>query len=183
MRKYWLPRCTTEGSSRLLRVMKSGSLFFRAAAAPAAEFNACPPMEINYRSQLGRFTCDEWARLWWVGENEVSLASLALGNQPPPPLSSAQTQMHSLTLSLYIRRVRYAKIICYPRAAPRAPLSCFAWELALTLKADKVAGLFGLPSDDAQAVLQAQYALHAEMRRLAFLTGTFIWFQIKSRQV
>lgn len=93
----------------------------------------------------------------------MSLASLALGNQPPPPpFSSAQTQMHSLTLSLYIRRVRYAKIICYPRAAPRAPLSCFAWELALTLKADKVAGLFGLPSDDAQAVLQAQYVLHAK---------------------
>lgn len=91
--------------------------------------------------------------------------------------------MHSLTLSLYIRRVRYAKIICYPQAASRAPLSCFAWELALTLKADKVAGLFGLPSDDAQAVLQAQYALNAEMRRVAFLTSAFHWSQVKSCQV
>lgn len=80
--------------------------FFRAAAAPAAEFNACPPMEINYRSQLGRFTCDEWARLWWVGENEVSLASLAPGNQPPPPapkppLLRANTNAFAYFVSLH----------------------------------------------------------------------------------
>lgn len=110
----------------------------------------------------------------------MSLASLAPVSNPP---LSAQTQMHSLTLSLYIRRVRYAKIICYPQAAPRAPLSCFAWELALTLKADKEAGLFGLPSNDAQAVLQAQYALNAEMRRLAFtdLAPSLVSDQIMSR--
>lgn len=35
-------------------------------------------------------------------------------------------------------------------------------KLRLTLKSYKVAGLFGLPADDAYAVLQTQYALHAE---------------------
>lgn len=41
-------------------------------------------------------------------------------------------------------------------------LSLFCITLTLTLKSYKVAGLFGLPSDDAYAVLQTQYALNAE---------------------
>lgn len=132
--------------------------FARSVAAPAVEFNARPPMEINYRSQLGRFPCDEWARRRWLGEIEVSLAS---------PLRPTHTHTHKTPphankwLSLYIRRVRYAKITT-------------TGELALTLKADEVAGLFGLPSDDAQAVVQAQDALDAEMTRLDFPTGTHV---------
>lgn len=39
-------------------------------------------MEINYRSQLGRFTCDEWARLWWVRENQAGPASPAAVSSP-----------------------------------------------------------------------------------------------------
>lgn len=43
-------------------------------------------------------------------------------------------------------------------------LSLFSIKLALTLKSYKVAGLFGLPSDDAYAVLQTQYALNEQRR-------------------
>ena len=40
----------------------------------------------------------------------------------------------------------------------------FSITQTLTLKSYKVAGLFGLPSNDAYAVIQTQYALHAERR-------------------
>lgn len=39
-------------------------------------------MEINYGSQLGRFTGDKWARLWWVRGNKVSAVSLAFISTP-----------------------------------------------------------------------------------------------------
>lgn len=42
--------------------------------------------------------------------------------------------------------------------------SFFSIKLTLTLKSYEVAGLFGLPSDDAYAVLQTQYALNEERR-------------------
>lgn len=65
-------------------------------------------------------------------------------------------------------------------------LTGVAGELALTLKAHKVAGLLGLPSDDAQAVVQAQDALRAEMTQFDFLNGSHVQtdqrFQIKSVQ-
>lgn len=89
--------------------------FSRAAAAPAVEFNACPPMEINYRSQLGGFTCDEWARL---GEDEVSLALLL----PPLPPHRANTNACADFVSLHKEGgLRYAKIICDPRGFTREP--------------------------------------------------------------
>lgn len=121
-------------------------------------------MEINYRSQLGRFTCDEWARLGWLAENEVSLASL--GTLPRHP---ANTNAFAYFVSLHKEGA-----LCKDNLLSTSGCSRFAWELALTLKADKVAGLLGLPSDDAQAVLQAQDALNAEMTRLKFLTGSVV---------
>lgn len=41
-------------------------------------------------------------------------------------------------------------------------LSLFCITPTLTLKSYKVAGLFGLPSDNAYAVLQTQYALNTK---------------------
>lgn len=62
---------------------------------------------------------------------------------------------------------------------------CVSWPLCikptLTLKAYKVAGLFGLPSDDADAVVQTQYPLNAEAGTetyRGYLTGSLNTFTL-----
>lgn len=117
-------------------------------------------MEINYSSQLGRFTCDKWARLWWVRENKVSLASLA---SISTPLRFPHANRNTLTYFVSShKKGRLCKTICYSHQLLSVYLSPFCITPTLTLKSYKVAGLFGLPSDDAYAVLQTQYALNAE---------------------
>lgn len=119
-------------------------------------------MEINYSSQLGRFTCDKWARLWWVRENKVSPASLA---SISTPLRFPRANRNTLTYFVSSHKKGIlCKIICYSHQplCVCVCLSLFCMTLTLTLKSYKVAGLFGLPSDDAYAVLQTQYALNAE---------------------
>ncbi len=117
-------------------------------------------MEINYSSQLGRFTCDKWVRLWWVTENKVSPASLA---SISTPLRFPRANRNTLTylVSSHTRGI-LCKIICCSHQPFSVCLFLFCITLTLTLKSDKVACLFGLPSDDAYAVLQTQYALCAE---------------------
>lgn len=120
-------------------------------------------MEINYSSQLGRFTCDKWVRLWWVRENKVSPASLA---SISTPLRFPHANRNTLTYFVSSHKKGIlCKIICYSHQPLSVCLSLFCITLTLTLKSYKVAGLFGLPSDDAYAVLQTQYALNAEKDR------------------
>lgn len=60
-------------------------------------------------------------------------------------------------------------------------LSLLCIMLTQTLKSYKVAGLFGLPSDDAYAVLQTQYALNAERgteKYKVHLTGSLNTFTL-----
>lgn len=124
-------------------------------------WNLCmPPMEINYSSQLGRFTCDKWVRLWWVRENKVSPASLA---SVSTPLRFPHANRNALTyfVSSYKEGI-LCKTICYshqPLSVSLLLALFFSTGQTLTLKSYKVAGLFGLPADDAYAVLQTQYAL------------------------
>lgn len=127
-------------------------------------------MEINYSSQLGRFTCDKWVRLWWVRENKVSPASLA---SISTPLRFPHANRNTLTYFVSSHKKGIlCKIICYSHQPLSVCLSLFCITLTLTLKSYKVAGLFGLPSDDAYAVLQTQYALNAEKDRKIHLTGS-----------
>ena len=119
-------------------------------------------MEINYSLQLGRFTCDKWVRLWWVRENKVSPASLA---SISTPLRFPHANRNTLTYFVSSHKKGIlCKIICYSHRPLSVCLSLFSITQTLTLKSYKVAGLFGLPSNDAYAVIQTQYALHAERR-------------------
>lgn len=68
-------------------------------------------MEINYSSQLGRFTCDKWVRLWWVRENKVSVASLA---SLSTPLRFPHANRNTLTYFVSSHKKGIlCKIICY----------------------------------------------------------------------
>lgn len=122
-----------------------------------------PPMEINYSSQLGRFTCDKWVRLWWVRGNKVSPASLA---SISTPLRFPHANRNTLTYFVSSHKKGIlCKIICYSHQPLCVCLSLFCITPTLTLKSYEVAGLFGLPSDDAYAVLQTQYALNTDRDR------------------
>lgn len=148
MSKYWLPRCTTEGSSWLLKVMKSGSLW-------RPGYNL---MHASYGNQL-QFTtwevaCDKWARFWWVRENKVSPASLAFIFTP---LRFPHANTNTLT---YFVSTHTKGILCKNNLlfTPNCVYVCvclfgFHIVLILTLKSHKVAGLFGLSSNDTYAVL------------------------------
>lgn len=115
-------------------------------------------MEINYSSQLGRFTRDKWAMLWWVRENKVSPASLA---SISTPLRFPHANRNTLTYFVSSHKKGIlCKIICYSHRLLSVCLSLFSIKPTPTLKSHKVAGLLGLPSDDAYAGLHAQYALH-----------------------
>lgn len=136
-------------------------------------------MEINYSSQLGRFTCDKWARLWWVRENKVSLASLA---SISTPLRFPHANRNTLTYFVSSHKKGIlCKIIRYSHQLLSVCLSPFCIKPTLTLKAYKVAGLFGLPPDDAYAVVQTQYALNAEAGTetyRVYLTGSLNTFTL-----
>lgn len=75
------------------------------------KFNACLLWKSITGSQLGRFTCDEWARLWWVRENKVSPASLA-SISTPLRFPHANTNTLTYFVSSHKKGI-LCKIICY----------------------------------------------------------------------
>lgn len=148
--KYWLPRCTTEGSSRPLKVMESGSLW-----GPLDGWEWNDMHNVSYgnqlRTQLRMFTpCDKWVGLWWVRENKIRAVSHTL---------LSNTNALTYFISLYREKRGGGQ---YGKLSPlSSSLLSSGWFLGetLTLKAHEVAGLFGLAPDDTNTVLQTQYAL------------------------
>lgn len=161
MRKYWLPRCTTEGSSWLLKVMKSGSLW-----GPRMKFNACLLWKSITAHKLGGLLVINGRG--FDGSEGIKWALL---HSPPSPLLPVFPHTNRNTLTYFVsshKKGVLCKIIYYfPPTSACASFRCCALVPALTLKSHKVAGLFGLPTDDAYAILQAQDALNGHGHSLS----------------
>lgn len=134
------------------------------------KFNACLLWKSITAYKLGGLLVMNGRGSWWVTENKVSPASLAPISTPLRfPLANRNILTHfvsSQKKGVFMQSVLWftTTLLCVCRCVRVwvcvwVCLSQSHSELTLTLKSHKVTGLFGFPTNDTYAVLQAQDAL------------------------